>query len=352
MSALSIIIVGAPRSGTYWVVDLLQTRFNIHFPSETHFIPLFSRYLWLWGDLSNTVNRRRLLSNIYEFLQIWTVRSSSSTEYLQQIRQLSLLVTLDEGRAEAIVENSQDYPSLVEALFSHFADIHGADASGDKSAHFQALDPDKTLAYFPDAIMLNVIRDGRDVTLSWMKQWFGPSSVFEAAQKWRDHVEVNREWGGRNPSRYFEIRYEDLAADKENEIQRLEVLLGKPAQAEHNDSSGSALARALAETGSHSGMLDIVASENISKWKSDMSDRDILYFEEVAATTLIETGYEVSSTQKPSSHRRPTRFSSHALRVAAKTALPLALGLCSRIGFPALSLINRRFDKEWRQLDL
>lgn len=352
MTPLSIIIVGAPRSGTYWVVDLLQTRFGIQFPSETHFIPLFSRYLWLWGDLSKASNRRRLLLNIYEFLQIWTTRSSSSTEYRQQIRQLSLLVTLDEGRADDIINNSNNYSSLVESLFHQFADIHGADASGDKSAHFQVLDPDKTLGYFPDAVMLNVIRDGRDVALSWMKQWFGPATVADAAQKWRDHVEVNRAWGHKHPSRYFEVRYEDLAADKETEIRRLESFLGRLAKAEGEHAPDSALAKALAETTSHSRIMDIVASENISKWKSEMTAPDILCFEEVAASTLIKTGYEASSPQAPASHRLTGRFSSHALRVAAKTALPLVLGLCSRMGFPALRLINRRFDKEWRQVDL
>ena len=57
MNALNVIMVGAPRSGTYWVVDLLKSRFGIELPSETHFIPLFHRYLWLWGDLSRRNNR-------------------------------------------------------------------------------------------------------------------------------------------------------------------------------------------------------------------------------------------------------------------------------------------------------
>ena len=348
MTQLSVIIVGAPRSGTYWLVDLLQTRFGIYFPSETHFIPIFSRYLWLWGDLSIALNRRRLLKNIYEFLQVWTVYSSSSEDYLSQIRRLSLLVTLDEGCSEEIVEESCDYPSLVEALYRHFAKIHGAAASGDKSAHYKALNPELTIGLFPEALMLHAVRDGRDVALSWTKQWFGPASVLEAARLWNDHVEVNRAWGRRNPSRYLEVRYEDLATEKEPEIQRLESFLGKSALPELGEGHQSELAKALSHEESHSAMGGINASGNISKWRSQMQPQEIACFEEVAGETLADSGYEVSVAGTAVARTRFPRISAHSLRVMAKTILPLVLGLCSRLGFSILWLINRRYPGEWR----
>ena len=350
MTPLSVIIVGAPRSGTYWAVDLLQSRFQIHCPSETHFIPLFAKYLWLWGDLSTASNRRRLLINIYEFLQIWTARSSSSAEYLTQIRRLSLLVTLDEGRASNIIDDSRDYTSLVEAMFCHFADIHGADASGDKSAHYQAIDPELTFRHFPNALMLHVIRDGRDVALSWMKQWFGPPTLSDAARKWRDHVEINRNWGHQNAQRYLEIRYEDLADNKEAEIRKLESFLHRIASPQQLEQPGSALAEALSKTSSHSGMLDIVAAENVAKWKSEMPARDVAEFDALAAATLAESGYETLTGHKSSPRRNVPTLSTHALRVTAKALLPLALGLCTRLRIPALALINRRYDSSWREV--
>lgn len=352
MASLSVIIVGAPRSGTYWVVDLLQSRFRVHIPSETHFIPLFFKYLWLWGNLSVVENRRRLLRNIYEFLQIWTPRSSSSSEYLAHIRQLSLLVTLDEQRADDIINESYDYPSLVKALFRHFADIHGADASGDKSAHYQVLDPQQTFGLFPDARMLHVIRDGRDVALSWTKQWFGPPTIRDAAQKWRDHVEVNREWGRLHPGRYLEIRYEDLAMDKEVEIRKMEKFLSRSALSEGDENAQSALAKALSNTESHSAMLDMVASENISKWQSDMSEEDVSCFEGLAADTLTKSGYSLLAADCAETPYALPRFPTHALRVVAKTILPLALGFATRLLISPLALINRRYPQEWRDVDV
>jgi len=350
MTPLSVIIVGAPRSGTYWVVDLLQTRFGIQFPSETHFIPIFSKYLWLWGDLSIRANRRRLLINVYEFLQIWTARSSSSSEYLSQIRRLSLLVTLDEGRANAIVEQSSDYPSMVEAMFRQFADIHGVDASGDKSAHYRVTNPQQTFGLFPEALMLHVIRDGRDVALSWTKQWFGPPTLRHAAQLWRDHVDVNRLWGQQHRARYLEIRYEDLATNREVVIRRLESFLKRTALPEVDGSSQSPLAKALSSTESHSAMLDMVASENVSKWKSAMRAEDIASFEQIAASALLESGYEVSARQSAEIRDSLPRPSLHQLRVAVKSILPLVLGICTRLGVPFLAIINRRYPKDWQEV--
>lgn len=352
MTPLSVIIVGAPRSGTYWLVDLLQTRFGVHFPSETHFVPLYARYLWLFGDLSVPDNRRRLLESIYEFLQIWTARSSSSREYLVRIRRLSLLVTLDEGCAQDIVAESSDYPSLVEALYRHFVRIHGADASGDKSAHYRVLEPESVFGYFPEAKMLHVIRDGRDVATSWMQQWFGPASIRDAARLWRDHVQVNRAWGRRNASRYLEIRYEDLATDIEDQIGKLESFLGKDARPHDPDGAQSDLARALANTESHSAMLDINAAENISKWRKDMPETDVKTFEGIAGQALAEFGYDVSLRGNKREQFVLPRPSVHLLRVALKSLLPLVLGVSSRLGLPILRIINRRYPEEWRQVSV
>lgn len=350
MTPLSVIMVGAPRSGTYWVVDLLQTRFGVHFPSETHFVPLYARHLGLWGDLSRAGNRRRLLESIYEFLQIWTARSSSSREYLAQIRRLSLLITLDQGCAEAIVAESGDYPSLVEALYRHFVRIHGADSSGDKSAHYRVQDPDSVFGFFPDAKMLHVIRDGRDVAMSWVEQWFGPASIRDAARLWRDHVQVNREWGRNNPSRYLEIRYEDLATNIAGEIEKLEAFLGKSARPHDPDKSRSDLARALANTESHAAMLDINAADNIAKWRDRMPESDVKRFEETAGQALAECGYEVSLRGNRRERWVIPRPSVHQVRVALKVSLPLALWMSSRLGLPALRLINWRYPDEWRRV--
>ncbi|MGB1139721.1 MAG: sulfotransferase [Halioglobus sp.] len=347
-SSLAVVIVGAPRSGTYWVVDLLQTRLGVHIPTETHFFPLFQRYLWFWGDLSIAGNRRRLLKNIYEFIESWTARSSVSDEYRAGVRRVSLLVTLDEGRADRIVAESDDYPSLVEALYRHFADIQGVQLSGDKSAHHRVITPEDLFEPFPDTKMLHVVRDGRDVAVSWLKEWFGPGSVREAAKKWAEHVEVNREWGRRNPDRYLELRYEDLAEDLEEGIRRLSSFMGIPAG--EYAAGSSALAEVLSTSPSHAGMKKIVAADNVAKWRSAMSPQDVAVFERMAGQTLLSSGYELAEPVQSAPSFALPRPSAHSLRVGAKTMLPLVLGVGDRLGLPVLKFVNRKYPSQWREV--
>lgn len=200
--------------------------------------------------------------------------------------------------------------------------------------------------------MLHAIRDGHDVALSWMKEWFGPPTLPDAAHEWREHVEVNRAWGQANPDRYHEIRYEDLATNLDLELQQLGSFLGREICSESTGNSSSALAKTLSSTPSHSGFVGMVAADNVGKWKSQMPKDDIKEFERIAGTALIACGYEMSEPVQGSSPVRLSKFSSHKLRVAAKTILPLCLGLSSRVGITLLPVINRRFAPEWRHVDI
>ena len=75
------LISGAPRSGTYLLMTKLAREYDIAFPVETHFIPIFYRYRFLWGDLRNKDNREKMLDAIYKFLEIWTPRSERGRDY-------------------------------------------------------------------------------------------------------------------------------------------------------------------------------------------------------------------------------------------------------------------------------
>jgi hypothetical protein len=95
-------------------------------------------------------------------------------------------------------------------------------------------------------------------------------------------------------------------------------------------------------------MLDVVASENVSKWKSALSAEEIASFEQIAGSALSESGYELSGGRGARNRDTLPRLSLHELRVAVKTMLPLVLGISARLGVPALAMINRRYPGEWQ----
>lgn len=97
----------------------------------------------------------------------------------------------------------------------------------DKSPGY-ALILDEIDELFPDAQVLHVIRDGRDVVASWTTRW-GARSVRAAIAAWPRHILSARRWGGQqSEDRYREVRYEQLVADPRQVLSEILEWLGEP----------------------------------------------------------------------------------------------------------------------------
>ncbi len=105
--------------------------------------------------------------------------------------------------------------------------------------------PDNVLALplmgrlFPQAKFLHLIRDGRDAAVSgwfhnlrvskeWAESEFGSLAAFAEhyAKGWVRSIQAGREFGAQFPDRYYEIRYEDLLSNGENELRGILNFLG------------------------------------------------------------------------------------------------------------------------------
>ena len=74
---------------------------------------------------------------------------------------------------------------------------------------------------FPDAKIVNIIRDPRDVMISRMKLPWRKTNVMLEAQLWNRYVTLDKSVGMLNNSNYYEIRYEDILKDHESEFRKL-----------------------------------------------------------------------------------------------------------------------------------
>ncbi|MEW5722866.1 MAG: sulfotransferase [Thermodesulfobacteriota bacterium] len=345
-----IFIVGCPRSGTYLFSLMLSSQLPVAVPVETHFLPLFRRFLPLWGDLNVYENRELLLKNIYEFLKIWTPRSERERD-LGIIRQYSLLAT--QARRERILKNSGSYQDLVANLYNEFATLHGVERFGDKSAFFRHV----PLACLQKSVrkmkVIHLLRDGRDVALSWMGIWSGPETIAQAAWTWARHVREKSEWGRRHPDKYLEIKYEDLLARPEQVMKQVAGFLGLPASSKPLDFHRSELAKVLAAGAPHHLINKPLDAENKGKWRRRMSESDLYIFERLAGRELARNGYPLASIPK-----RPLLavkfawslllggicrlFSKRETGLMLKALLPSALFLCSRCRVPLVRILNRK----------
>ena len=85
---------------------------------------------------------------------------------------------------------------------------------------------DELLAVWPDARLIVLVRDGRDVALSIMGLPFGPNNVWAAARNWAAGIRRGQEAERRHPGQVLTLRYEDLASEPKREVERACEFLG------------------------------------------------------------------------------------------------------------------------------
>jgi hypothetical protein len=115
-------------------------------------------------------------------------------------------------------EPPTDVPSAVRTVYATYARHHGKTRFADKTPSY-VLNIGLLASTFPEARFVHLIRDGRDVALSYLDADFGSKTLGQAAVYWDRFVRAGRAAGARiGPSRYREIRYEDLVAEPERTL--------------------------------------------------------------------------------------------------------------------------------------
>lgn len=303
----------------------LNSAFPVALPVETHFIPLFFRLRFLWGDLAKQDNRKHLLEDIFSFTKIW-IRHSEPERDLKTVERFSLLRC--QHREDEIAEKAQDFWTLVAGLFQQYANLSNKLIAGDKSAFYRHLDLEMICDGIDNVRVIHMIRDGRDVCLSWRKIWSGPVSVASAARLWREHIFKKRAWGRKNPDRYLEVRYEDYIQTPELWLERIELFLSIPRQSIANGDELAGFTDMLSTSSTHARIGQKIDPANKDKWADQMPYADLLLFEAIAGDALQQCGYATVS--------RTT---------ALKRALLLALGVIYRFCEPLVARYWKRLVK-------
>lgn len=164
---------------------------------------------------------------------------------------------------------------------------------------------------FPDARFIHIIRDGRDVALSYRGLWFGPGDdVMSSARFWSERINLARQQS-KSLKYYLEIRYEDLVTNTFEELQHICRFLGLQFQdsmlsyhkfsadriSEFGDrfnSDGSI--RLLREDWVSIFTLtqDPPDKSRVARYRREMSDEDQMLYESVAGGLLMDLGYETN----------------------------------------------------------
>lgn len=168
---------------------------------------------------------------------------------------------------------------------------------------------------FPGARFIHVLRDGRDVSVSvraaaksWVPEWgrtFG-RSIRTSARAWKYAVRRARHDGEKLGDRFFEIRYEEINRNPDGAYCRLFDFCGISYDDEilHTAFDATDFDRNFKpkETGFRRG-------GRVGDWRRHFGLRDALIFNLVAGDMLVELGYEKDRRWLPrlsGCHRPPS----------------------------------------------
>ena len=215
-------------------------------------------------------------------------------------------------------------PAAVRAFYELYADKQGNHGArwGDKTPGY-IKSMREIQVYLPEARFIHLIRDGRDVALSILKQHWGPQTIEAAAEKWRSRVLRGR---AQQPylGFYLEVKFEDLVLHTERELRRIcefidldfdPAMLGYHETAEQRlQEKARALPRAHGEPQSaekrlmsHAKTFEPPNPDLIGTWRKRMSTADRAAYEALAGDLLAEIGYEVSAPNGTGAVHRPRR---------------------------------------------
>lgn len=277
-----VLLVGAPRSGTTWLQTMLGAHPGVATPQETD---VFSRFL-------------------QPLLDSWTREVRGGPEGWAQRRYKGLHSVLTDAEFTAIGRGMLD-----EVVDRAAALKPGATVVVEKTPSHSTCAA-AIAAFAPDAIVVHLVRDGRDAAASLLAAgrswggWWAPRTVARAAAMWSEHVLGARECAAANP--YLELQYEDLRADGPAALQRVfehcripttpaecaELLdsftLDRMAAGDGSIVIGGAFADAALERSEPAGFFGAGGSGG---WRDGWSADDRLTFDAVAGALLVELGY-------------------------------------------------------------
>lgn len=246
-------VIGAPRSGTSYLVEVLDRHPEIFLTNETRVMTFFHRALTQWSN-----NKHALMTGKKVFLKTF----------------------------------EKHVPEIVRDFYRELGATEDM-RWGDKFPHYADSKTDPELPSlinraFPRSQFVHITRDGRDVVASLIDK--GWADFDEACDVWSRHVEASRVIGNRvGPERYFEFRYDDLVTQGPKTISSLLEFLGL-------ENAGDVTEFLIAqekERTPFSGATTEASGIGKHGWQKKLTAQQISAFNSTFGPLLESTGYAV-----------------------------------------------------------
>jgi hypothetical protein len=288
-SKAPVFVLGCPRSGTTWLYHMLLSAgdFAVYRAESQVFNLLEPRF----GGLSQAANRRKLLAAWQDselFRRTGLDRNDVSEEVMAKCR------------------NGGDFLRIVmEAMAQRQGVRRWADCTPE---HLLYLDRIKRT--IPDALVIHIIRDGRDVALSLEKQaWIRPfawdrrKTLEVAALYWDWIVRKGCKDGRTLGPDYVEVRFEDLVLDPRKVLENLGGFVGQELNYDKIERVG--IGSVSQPNSSFSAEMKEGKFSPVCRWKTTLSAAQLERLEVLLGETMRELGYSLHGSGDQFSSRGP-----------------------------------------------
>ena len=274
-----VFVIGCSRSGTTLLYHMLLSsgNFAVYRMESQIFTLLEPRF----RPLSKPGNKRQMLD-------VW---------YSTRLYKRSGLEPAEiEPRIMAECRNGGDFLRIImEAMCRKQGVERWAETTPEHLLYMRRIK--KTI---PNALIVHVIRDGRDVALSWEKlaqirpfPWDRKRSAMVAAIYWEWIVNKGRQAGRELGGDYTEVLYEDLVRMPAEVLKKLEPFI------EHDLDYERITQVAIGSVNTPNTAFRDEQRSPIGRWRNDLSQEELSALETLVGHTLEELGYELSTKTTP-----------------------------------------------------
>jgi Sulfotransferase family len=288
-SMAPVFVLGCNRSGTKFLYYTLLSAggFAVYHEESNAFTLLGLHF----GNLANRHNRRRLLDAYF------------GSKFFQRT---GLEPADIEGRVMADCHNAGDFLCIVmEAVARKQGVARWAEST---PRHLLYLPLIKKL--IPNALVVHIIRDGRDVTASMQRYgrirplpWDRGRDFIARAIFWQWIVSKGRRHGRSLGEDYLEIHYEDLVRNPRETVERVGKFIEHDLDYDRIQKVGLGAVRN--PNSSFRGDSNETSSNSIGRWKRMFTQAQVRDIEWSARKLLTETGYALET---PRAELRPSLY--------------------------------------------
>jgi hypothetical protein len=279
-----VFVLGGVRSGTTWLYHMLLSvgNFAVYRTESNVFNVLEPRV----GDLRNPAHRRRLLD-------LWRPT--------RMFKRTGLDMADIEPRVMAECSNGGHFLRIYMEMMAQQQGVERwADCTPEHLLYIERI-----RQTIPDALVIHLIRDGRDVALSAEKQkWIRPlpwdknNELLAAAMFWEWMVLHGRRAGRKMGANYIEVRYEDLVQRPRETLADLSAFVGQDLDYDQIMKAG------VGSVSKPNTSFENEANFNpLGRWKHVLPQSTAARLEAVLGPSLTELGYSLS-TEAPTGWAR------------------------------------------------